>query len=397
MKIKLVATVLAGMLAASSAPAAMWASETFLVAAGRGQGACPGGICSQWRTDIWLFGPLLDAAVTVRIEFLRRGQANPAPVFAEVQLQPGQTIQLRDVVGTTLGLDGVFGALRVVAPAPVALIGRVYDENVVTSKGTGTAGQFYAGIPAGSALGLGAGTDIVGLAHGGAWRSNLSLVETTGQGVSLEVSRLDAAGNLLASSPYQLRAREALQINDVLQTLGAATVENQRVRVLVTGGAGRVLAAGSVIDNRTGDPSTVAMVVPGGEAGEDGVYEGVVRTEEGLWLDGALAMYLFGGAIEDVRLNVNLDCVEAGLIGVDLFPDEPLSPVPLGSGGTFALSFSRQVDGLFLVTVTMTGALSSAGPFVGSLETAVSGGSGQWASCNRTTTRPWRAAWTASL
>lgn len=397
MKVRLLIAVLGMMLAAPPAVAVTPASELFLVSVGRAQGACPGGICAQWRTDVWLFSPLPDVSGTVRIEFLRRGQANLTPAFAEVELQPGQTIQLRDVVGDPLNQDGRFGALRVVAPGPVVLTGRVYDENVVTNKGAGTAGQFYAGMPAGAAVGLGQETDIVGLAHGEVWRSNLALVETAGHEVSLVVERLDAEGVLLGARSYELRPREALQINNVLPALGAGdTVENQRVRVRVTGGSGRVLAAGSIIDNRTGDPSTVEMVVPAGQPGGDGLYEGVVRSEDGTLLDGALALYVDDDRIHDVAFNIGLDCGEMGWISVDLWPeDAPLDPVVLGPGGEFDLSFSQEPYGLFLVTVTMSGAFSTAGPFVGAIETAVSGGTGEWAACNLTTTRPWRAAWTA--
>ena len=379
---------------------AAWAvtpgAELYLVSAGRGQGACVGGICSQWRTDLWLFNPPTSSPGTVRIELLRRDRENLAPSFAEVSLASGQTLELRDVIGETLGLDGLFGALRVVAHHPVVVTGRVYDDNVVTNKGAGTAGQFYAGMSAAAALGLGDSTDILGLAHSDIWRSNLALVETSGAPVTVQVQRLDGGGTALGSMSVTLRAREAKQINNVLPALGAGTVTNQRVRVSVTEGSGRVLTAGSIIDNRTGDPSTVEMTIPVGAEAGNGVFEGVVRSPDGVWLDGGMALYLDSGQIEDVEFYINVDCDDAGLIPVDLFPSPPLQPIPLGPDGSFELSFSQEVPGWFTVTVTMTGTRSVAGPFFGALQTAVSGATGDLASCNATTVRPWRAAWTAS-
>ena len=395
MKLRVLLAVLLAAVVVPPATAGTPAAESYVAAAGRGQGACLGGICSQWRTDLWLFSPFPGVSGTVRIEFLRRGQANLTPAFAEVDLQPGQTVQLRDVVGTPLGLDGVFGALRVVAPGPIVVTGRVYDDNVVTNKGAGTAGQFYAGIPATAALALDQETDILGLAHGEVWRSNLSLVETAGHEVTVEVQRLNAAGTLLAVKSYDLRPREALQINNVLQALGAGPVENQRIRVRVTGGNGRVLAAGSSIDNRTGDPSTVEMVIHAAQTGGDGVYEGVVWNESGFYLDGALSMDVEGNAISHILFNINLDCGESGYAAVDLWTEMPTDPVQIGPDGSFVLSFSQSPFGVFLVTVNMTGTQSASGPLVGAVATVVTGGEGEWAVCNGASTRSWRAAWTA--
>ncbi|MGV8041635.1 MAG: hypothetical protein AB2L07_16745 [Thermoanaerobaculaceae bacterium] len=147
------------------------------------------------------------------------------------------------------------------------MTGSSYDANVTVEakqRGAGTAGQFFSGIPAAQAVGVGETVNVIGLDQDGqgtdgVWRSNLAFVETAGQSASLNVERLDSAGQSLGMVPVSLRPREAKQLDLALLAINATPGSNQRIRVKVIAGPGRVIAAASHIDNRTGDPSTVEM------------------------------------------------------------------------------------------------------------------------------------------
>jgi hypothetical protein len=136
--------------------------------------------------------------------------------------------------------------------------GRIFDSNVQTNKGTGTAGQFLAGVNSLASIGDGQSTDVIGLADNTDWRSNVGFVEVTGNTVNVKVERLSGSGGgVLGTKNYDVKPFEAKQFS--LSSLGGAAGTNQRVRFTITGGTGRIIATGSRIDEDTGDPSTVDM------------------------------------------------------------------------------------------------------------------------------------------
>jgi len=140
----------------------------------------------------------------------------------------------------------------------VVVNGRIFDYNVQTNKGTGSAGQFLAGTNSLSSIGSGESTEVIGLASDNSnWRSNVGLVEVTGNSVNVKVERLASNGNVLGTKSYDVKPFEAKQFS--MTSLGGGTGTKQRVRFTITGGNGRIIATGSRIDENTGDPSTVDM------------------------------------------------------------------------------------------------------------------------------------------
>ncbi len=265
------------LLVAGTAAAVMPGTDLFVPAVAHGQGS--GG--AQWRADLWIYNPSTAQSANVTVYLLLR-QPNPAPASQPVTILAGGTAYFRDVVGTGLfGQSESYGGLRITSDIPVVATAESYNANVTTTRGTGTSGQFFGGVPAALAFGNGDATDVIGLDQDaakdtGLFRSNLGLVETTGAGntVSFVLDRLNPDGSLVGSwacdgtnpacaplGPWEVR-----QFNYVLSNFAPATGANQRIRIRVTGGSGRLVAAGSRIDNVTGDPSTIEMS-GGGRAG----------------------------------------------------------------------------------------------------------------------------------
>ncbi|HVN74932.1 MAG TPA: hypothetical protein VMT19_01360 [Thermoanaerobaculaceae bacterium] len=255
---------------AATSVAVMPGTDLFVPAVAHAQGF--GG--AQWRADLWILNPSASQSATVTVYLLLR-QANPNPSSQVVTVGPGETRYFKDVVGSGLfQQDNAAGGLRVTSTVPVVVTAESYDANVTTTKGTGTSGQFFGGAPAALAVGAGDATDVIGLdqdkpSDSGAFRSNLALVETTGGAntVDFVLDRFDADGTLLGSwacdgtnpSCAPLGPWEVRQFNLVLSNFSPSTGSNQRIRIRVTDGAGRMVAVGSRIDNVTGDPSTVEM------------------------------------------------------------------------------------------------------------------------------------------
>ena len=236
-------------LVAGSALATVPGTDLYVPAVGHGLGQTVNGVQAWWRGDVWIFNPSTTQAATVDISMLLRNQANPNPAVQRITVNPGETRYLPDVVYNTFGLDNTYGGLRIVSSIPVEVSGRSYDANVsVVGKGQGTAGQFFSGVPADLAIGLGDTTDIIGLDQdgfqtSGNWRSNLAFVETTGNPVDLTISRVDSGGTVLGSITQHLDGREVYQINYVITAIVNTTGTNQRIRVAVTAGSKNKTAA----------------------------------------------------------------------------------------------------------------------------------------------------------
>lgn len=243
--------------------------DSYIVSIGHLQGSCLGGVCAQWRGDVWIYNPTA-GTIFVTVHFLPRDQENANPDSRQIAINPFQTHYFRDILGAGLfNLSTAVGALRFTTTGfPVVVTGRSYDANVkVSARGnvTGTAGQFLIGHSSlEESIGIGMSTDIIGLGHSADWRSNLAMIETQGKPVTLSLAAFDS-NNLPVGTPLEnvvLRAREPKQINNVLTALGISSGENIRVRASVVAGEGKVILSASRIDNRTGDPYTIDTTPP---------------------------------------------------------------------------------------------------------------------------------------
>ena len=393
---------LAVMTLAGAALALPPSTDQYLVSIGRLQGSCPGGICSQFRTDVWILNPSTQSA-NVTITFYYRPELGQPPVSATVTVAAGQTRELADIFQNpaVFNLDGVAGALRFESTVPVLVTGRLYDVNVVTNKGTGTAGAFYPGLSGQLAIGVGQTSDLIGLAEEpNVWRCNLALMETSGNAVTLTVERIDPNGNVAATKSYQLSARTPIQVNSVLTELGVTTASNQRLRIRPTAGSGRVLAGVYRIDSRTGDPFNIEFSTTAATAARTtGRFEGVVRTADGLSVDGGVQVDIATAGLSSFSGVAGLTC-GADFFTVD-FAATVTPPLALGGDGSFAVTAApiNYTDGtstLFSINWTLTGVLDTQGVLSGTLRSVTSGGAGSWASCNGTIDRTWRAGWTGA-
>ena len=389
------------MMVAGTALATVPGMDLYVPAVGHGLGAVSGGVQAWWRGDVWIFNPSTSQAATVSIYLLLRNQGNPNPAVRTITVNGGETRYLPDIVFNTFGADNTFGGLRIISTIPVVVSGRSYDANVtVQGKGQGSAGQFFSGVPANLAIGLGESTDIIGLDQdgfqtAGTWRSNLAFVETTGNPVDLTVSRVDSNGSVLGSISQHLEGRQVSQINYVITSIVNTTGTNQRIRVAVTGGTGRVIANASRLDNRTGDPATIESVM----VYMSGRFEGVVLDASGgTRVDGGLQLQISSGALTNYSGVAGIPCGADSYV-LDFSPTS--GSVTINADGTFStsvsISYTDGVSTLFTTNWTLSGARAKDGTWSGALESDTSGGTGSYASCNvLNVIRAWRAAWTGS-
>jgi len=390
-------------LAGGTALATVPATDQFLPALGHALGQLDPitNTRPHWQGDVWIFNPSSTTSATVTVYLLLRA-ANPNPTSQVITVGPGDTVDLPDVILGTFGNSNLFAGLRFVSAIPVLVTGESYDANAtIVNKPTGTAGQFFAALPANIALGAGDSSDLPGFDQDGIntagnFRSNLAVVETTNNPVSYTVYIYNGSGSLVASKSYSLSGREVGQINNVITDVTGTTGTNQRVHIVVTGGTGRMIAVGSRVDNRTNDPSTIDMV----SIHNWGQFEGIVLDPTGVAPAGGGLQLKISNQVLTAYYAGTILCGANNATSVDVTPDSLPTNLPIASNGTFSfqvtIPYSDGQSTIFTTTWTFSGTRAGDGVWSGTLSGSTSGGTGSNAVCNGVVTSNWRAAWTGS-
>jgi uncharacterized repeat protein (TIGR01451 family) len=193
-----------------------------------------------------------------------------------VQVDPGQTIALNDILKAWYGVSapgetaaGVLELRSLNAPVAAAVSSVANTLYTFASSRTyavtsaGTFGQF---IPAmqfkkfvGSSLDNSTVLSLQQVAQSADYRTNLGLVEGSGQAASLLLSVFASSGAKLGEFPVNLGAGQHVQMNSFLAGKGI-TLPDGRIEVKVTSSGGKVTAYASVLDNKTNDPLLVNAV-----------------------------------------------------------------------------------------------------------------------------------------
>ena len=178
-----------------------------------------------------------------------------APIVRSRTLLPGEIWTSIDTVESLFGSEGT-GVINVEASSAVAIHARTYN---VMAEG-GTFGQFLPGLDEDDAMSDGALGLVAGLKENDDWRSNLGLVNLGDQPISVRIRLFDTSGAQIGEEIQRsVPARGWKQIDRVLLAAGAGE-QNLTYAVVepVTAGAA-FWAYGSVVDNTTGDPTTIPM------------------------------------------------------------------------------------------------------------------------------------------
>ncbi|MGD1147722.1 MAG: putative Ig domain-containing protein [Thermoanaerobaculaceae bacterium] len=235
-------------------PSASWTFSKWVPVATHTSGL--GG--TEWRTDVAALNP---GAVAANVEVDFHGAGGVASATASIP--PGTQVVLADVVGQ-LGTTGS-GALEVLSDQPVEVASRTYDQFLATAScfPGGTQGQDYPaldpayGLPNGQAPYTQDSAYLLGLAENARFRSNIGLVNTGIGAASVLVELFDGAGNKLTGYTSTLASGQWSQAVEPFRKLaGQTAMDSGYAKVTVQSGYG-VFPFASVIDNITGDPTTV--------------------------------------------------------------------------------------------------------------------------------------------
>jgi hypothetical protein len=241
--------------------------DIIVPAAGRGGGV--GG--STWVTTLYISNTSSSVA-TVTLYWLERGQRNTESLSSQRTIQPGATLVLDDVMLSDFGLTRGGGAIGITSDQPISA-----GSAILNTAGGAEYGQGFPAVDVDAALPVGESAAVVGVKNDGTYRSNLYLIDATGQGSSATVTVRNPGGTMIGSESYTLS--EYMPILDSVDVLSKADFANGTLEIMVTAGA--VIGGASRVNQATGDPLTLAMppVAAGAEPlAPGGTYFGLAAT-----------------------------------------------------------------------------------------------------------------------
>jgi hypothetical protein len=205
---------------------------------------------SNFHTDMRIYNGGT-SPVDVTLAFTGASVPNKVKTIAA-----GETLAVDNVLPTLWGITGGGAVVATTANASQLVVtARTFSRD--KSNG-GTFGQFIPGVTAAEAVGNGErALQIVQLEESPAFRTNLGLVEVTGNPITVELLAYTPDSKVAGKLTLPLAAGEYLPRNGIFKSFGFNNVYNGRITARVISGTGRVAAYGSVIDNRTTDPTYV--------------------------------------------------------------------------------------------------------------------------------------------
>jgi subtilisin-like proprotein convertase family protein len=206
---------------------------------------------TRWRSDLWLSN-LSSAAITFTLDW----HDAAGRVRDHSFLMPrGHSIRIEDVLASVWQAETGSGFLRLRSSGS----GWGASSRAWTPGGGGTYGQWIPAVLDPQAIGRSdRALAVAQLTRTSSFRTNIGVAEITGAAVTVRIVVKDAGGRDLWAALETLAGFEQRQLS--LALAGAPEFPNGYAWIEVVEGDGRVLAYGSVIDNRSGDPIYVPAV-----------------------------------------------------------------------------------------------------------------------------------------
>ena len=227
------------------------AANTYLVA---GIAHAPGLEGSNWRSKLALLNRSgLGAEAT--LTYVR---SSGPPVSRSVTLANSQLMAWDDVAVALFGVSAdSSGAVKVDSTQPLLVTARTYNLSA-----SGTYGQFLPGVEETDALSIGGIGLISQLAKNASFRTNIGFVNFGEADCRARVTLRNSSGSAVGSQrTVTVPASGWKQDNDIFQAAGAGTFANAYATVEVLTEGCAVWGYGSVVDNNSGDPTTIPMEV----------------------------------------------------------------------------------------------------------------------------------------
>ena len=196
--------------------------------------------------------------------WLPRGQDNSDPLQSDTfELAAGASVRYENVLAEVFDAEpDVVGAVAVLSNvADLKIMSRTYD--VSQANTVGTFGQALPGIPAAELIGQNDTRRIIFMSQNDELRANLGCVNGVNESVRVLIDLYNADGSLLESDFIDLQPWSSNQKNQIFSN-HAPVSGYADVRANKDGAA--FYCYGSVLDNKSNDPTTILPTAYGTEA-----------------------------------------------------------------------------------------------------------------------------------
>ncbi|HEX3071666.1 MAG TPA: DUF4214 domain-containing protein [Thermoanaerobaculia bacterium] len=210
---------------------------------------------SNFHTDMRIFNGGTSTA-NVTLQYFPQGGSAPTAT-TQVTIAAGEVKALDNVLVKQFNLTTGNGSVLATTAGDSSLVvtARTFSRDKATG---GTFGQFIPGVTTADSVGNGdRALQVLQLEESPAFRTNLGLVEVTGNDATVELLAYSPDSKVAARLVVPLAAGQYIQKGGIFKSMGFNNVYNGRITARVISGNGRIAAYGSVVDNRTTDPTYV--------------------------------------------------------------------------------------------------------------------------------------------
>jgi hypothetical protein len=219
-----------------------------------GIASSPGSSGTEWHSDLSICNMTYWQA-----ELLLTFRHGAGETSASVTIPMGQMTEWQDVVESLFGLeDSSTGAVEISANVPLLVTARTFNQGP-----GGTFGQYMQGCTLEDALSHGVTGVLPQIRRTADFRTNIGLVNLGDASSTVRIRLWSAEGDQLGTPLNAIVPPGSwVQRDRVFSRAGVQECQSGFATVEVIGADDSVWAYASVIDNRTGDPTTVPVMVP---------------------------------------------------------------------------------------------------------------------------------------
>jgi uncharacterized repeat protein (TIGR01451 family) len=232
-------------------------------------------------------------------------------------IEPGRTIALDDILRSFFGTgtSNAVGVLQIkpitptssstssAAFGPLANLVSFASSRTFNVTPNGTFGQYVPAVPYANFADKSTVLSLQQIAQNAKTRSNLGLVEGSGNPADLLIKVFGGNGQQITSFTQHLNGGQHTQLNSFLFERGIS-LEDGRVEVQVTSSSGKVTAYASVLDNETSDAVLVTPVALGATGNTKWVIPGVADIRSG-FADWQSDVRVFNAGTESVDVTAS--------------------------------------------------------------------------------------------
>lgn len=228
---------------------------------------------TRWKSDLAILNPGL---TTAQVDLEYRHDLGTAQ--ASISVAPGGVVELPNVAVETFGVPDSAGAVELTASTELIVTARTFND-----APDGTFGQFLPGVTRGEGLAGDAVAVLSQLNSGSGFRTNVGFIDLGGNGAVVRVRLFDGDGETVGSQLAEIIPPGGwFQVNRIFRAADAGACSGCYAMVDLASGNGPVWAYASVVDNSSGDPTTIPEVVTDGTmapGGDSSLVAGIAETD----------------------------------------------------------------------------------------------------------------------